>query len=86
MKKKFLLMSILMGVSVFGYSKIDCEIEGHGNVASIEVSFDDEDCVTKEFTYTHYFLDGTVEEGVSTEDDAPWGEMDFGAFDCCEHV
>lgn len=84
MKKKIILTYLFLGITSLAYSTIDCDIEGHGDVATISVSFDDEDCKTKEFTYTHTYHDGTAVSGVSTENDAPWGEMDFGAFDCCE--
>ncbi|MDF1695811.1 MAG: hypothetical protein P1U56_08275 [Saprospiraceae bacterium] len=86
MKKKILLIYLLLGMTSIAFSRIDCEIEGKGDVASIEVSFDDEDCKTKDFEYTHTYHDGTVVTGISTEDDAPFGEVDFGAFDCCEHA
>ncbi len=73
-----------MGVASIGYSKIDCEIQGHGNVATISVSFDDEDCLTADFEYTHTFNDGTSDTGTNTEANGPWSEIDFSTWDCCE--
>ena len=72
MMKRIIFTSLFLCISIFGFSKIDCEFDGRGDVATIQVSFDDEDCVTADFEYTHTFHDGTIDTGTNTAEDGPY--------------
>lgn len=82
--KKYVLILAIMCSSLLSFAAdwVYCEVEGQGDVKTIQVWFQpSHDCYSSVYVSVHHMNNGDVNVSFSG-----WGELNFGAYDCCPLV